>query len=547
MDSGPLQSGRGERTIAAGRLMLAVFAFVALELDRELAAAPLRLFVGCAVVYAVALAIAAWRAPLRVAAARMLLHASDFLLFSALIQITHASVSPFFVFFLFSLFSAMLRFGVRGTLLTAGAAILTYVTMALFDERMRAEPGYLIVRVAALSVITMLLVYIGAFHERVREELARLASWPRGHAEERRPLVVETLALAADVLHVPRALLVWDEGEEEPWVWAALHDGAETALTREPPELAETLVAAPLRESTFLWRDAAREAVVLRGDAPPPRIEALSPPARERFRITSALSTPLRGETVEGRLFFLDRTDFSFDDVALAELVSRLAATRIDQWNVSERVRRAAVGEERIRVARDLHDGLLQSLTGVALQLEAIHRMLDDGDVDLRERLRGVQELIASDQRELRELITDLRPRSAPSRTAALGPRLAELAQRFRRQWDVDVEVSVEPPYPTLPDDVAAEIYSIVSEGVANAARHAGATRIEAHVRTYGGAVEIRVSDDGHGFPFEGTYDLAALDELRRGPVTLKERVASLGGNLSLETSKQGTTIDIRL
>jgi signal transduction histidine kinase len=512
MHPNQLQYARGERIIAAGRLLLAVFSLVALLLDRDVVPMATAPIVAGVVVYSLVLAGFAWRFPFATPKLRMLLHVADFFLAALLISITHAAVSRFFVFFSFSIFSALVRFGVRGTLYTSGAAILTYVALALTDARMQSDAGYLILRVASLTVITLFLAYIGALHERVRDELARLASWPRPGGGSREEVVRETLALARDVLHAPRALLAWED-QEEPWVWCAV-SAEETSLTREPPGFFE------------------------------------SPALQERLGGRAAISTPVTGDTMQGRLFFLDRDDFTYDDVTLAEVVGRLVATRIDQLNVAERMRAAAVGEERIRVARDLHDGVLQSLTGAALQLESVHKLMGIRDDEARGRLRRVQELLEHDQRELRSLITHLRPATGETerRVSPLNVRLSELAQRFERQWDVAVSVTIAPPFPPLRDELSGAIYNIVHEAVSNSARHAHATRIEATVRAReGGRVEIVVTDDGHGFPFHGHYDLAELDELRRGPVTLKERVASLGGELVLHSAPDGATLEIRI
>ena len=509
MHPSQLQSARGERVIAAGRLLLAVFSLVALLLDREVAGTRTAPFVAAVVVYSVVLAGMAWRFPFAAPKLRMLLHVLDFFLAAFLIFITHAAISRFFVFFLFCIFSAVVRFGVRGTLYTAGAAILTYVTLALLDERMQSDTSYLVLRVASLLVSTMLLVYVAALHERVRDELSRLASWPRPAHGSREAVVRETLALARDVLQAPRALLAWED-QEEPWVWCAV-SGPETSLTRESPGFLESAAL------------------------------------QERLGTRSAISARVTGDTMQGRLFFLDRDDFTYDDVTLAEVVGRLVATRIDQINVAERMRAAAVGEERIRVARDLHDGLLQSLTGAALQLESVHKLVGTRDDEARLRLRRVQELLEHDQRELRSLITHLRPATAERRASPLETRLSELAERFERQWDVGVSVTIEPPVPLLRDELSGAIYNIVHEAVANAARHAHATRIDATVRASDGGAEIVVTDDGKGFPFHGDYTLAELDRLRRGPVTLKERVASLGGELLLHSSPEGAKLEIRI
>jgi signal transduction histidine kinase len=540
-----LEYARGERLIATGRLLLALFALLVIFVDPDIAAGSARLIgVGALfTAYALVAGVLAWRSPMITARARFALHAIDFLLFSGLIELTHASVSPFFTFFLFSLLTALLRFGVRGMLLTGAAAILTYVMLAVTDEMIRSDPGYLIMRVSSLSVATLLLAYVGAYHERVRSELMKLASWPRVASEQRDPLLRETLALARDLLSAPRALLVWEE-QEEPWVYAAMADGDSLTITRERPGFLDELLEPDVRRATFLERDSGTYVVSMGGASHRDR-PALRAAARERFGIRSVLSAPLGGQMVNGRIFLLDRESPHLDDLSVAQIVGPLIAARLDQLHVTTRMRDAAVADERLRVARDLHDGLLQSLTGAALQLEMTHRLIDNDPAAARERLRKVQDLIAADQRELRSLITQLRPQKNEPRPT-LDTRLLELADRFQRQWDVGISINVDPPSPAISEALTAEVYSIIHEAVANAAKHARAGRIDVQLRV-GGDVHISVSDDGQGFPFDGTHTLAELNAQRRGPVTLKERVASLGGDLVLESTPHGSRIDVRI
>jgi signal transduction histidine kinase len=266
---------------------------------------------------------------------------------------------------------------------------------------------------------------------------------------------------------------------------------------------------------------------------------------RQVLELDSTLSAPLTGDALSGRIFFTGRHDWSSDDLALAGIAARLFSAQLDQFAVQEQMRRTAVGEERIRVARDLHDGLLQSLTGVALQIQTLLQATNDDS--LRERLSAVQEIIAMDQRELRSFVSQLRPQSAGVIEPPLSARLRSLAERMSKQWSVDIEVSVDPPTPALPSFVASEVYSLVNESLANAAKHAAAAHIRAAVTVDGREVRIVVEDDGDGFPFEGTYDLARLDAEHRGPVTLKERIASLGGDLLLRTTPEGSRIEMRV
>ena len=129
-------------------------------------------------------------------------------------------------------------------------------------------------------------------------------------------------------------------------------------------------------------------------------------------------------------------------------------------------------------------------------------------------------------------------------RGAACALGLQELCHRVSSLWGVEVELeeSDEIGHP-----MAWEVYRLAQEGLINAARHAQASRIRLAASRNGNRVSIRIADNGRGFPFEGVYDLATLEERKIGPVSLKERIASLRGDLLLRTDQSGTVLEISL
>jgi len=109
------------------------------------------------------------------------------------------------------------------------------------------------------------------------------------------------------------------------------------------------------------------------------------------------------------------------------------------------------------------------------------------------------------------------------------------------------VEIIVKNPEPRVFRTLAQEIYLLFHESLINAARHAHALTVRAELGVEGSLVRIIVADDGRGFPFRGHYDQAALTKMNVGPATLKERVASLGGSLAIDSSDTGTRLEINL
>jgi signal transduction histidine kinase len=202
---------------------------------------------------------------------------------------------------------------------------------------------------------------------------------------------------------------------------------------------------------------------------------------------------------------------------------------------------------ERLRLARELHDGLLQSLTGATLQLEAGLRLMDSDPRAAREQFREAQELIVERQRELRSWIDSVRhPRHEP-RTAFidLTPLLAKLCQRVGR-WGPRVELD-STGLAHVPASVADHVYRIVQESLNNVARHANARVACVEVRVAPDVVRIVVIDDGCGFAFRGRHDLATLNAHGIGPASIKERVASLAGKLVVTSTLSGSKLEIEL
>lgn len=231
----------------------------------------------------------------------------------------------------------------------------------------------------------------------------------------------------------------------------------------------------------------------------------------------------------------------------MAVLLANLGAH--EQWMRLE-MSLLAASEERNRMARDLHDGVLQSLTGIGLRLEAVRRQLDHDPPAARELLGELQRLIALEQRDLRFYLQDIKP---PALTAAgespgLAARMADLVRRLELEWGLAVELRAEGLEEGLPDALAHHVYHIVREALVNAARHGEATSVAVEIsRRDGAALEIRVADDGRGFPIHGAFTQEELAARFLEPKSLGERVRSLGGRFTVDSRASGARLDISL
>lgn len=226
---------------------------------------------------------------------------------------------------------------------------------------------------------------------------------------------------------------------------------------------------------------------------------------------------------------------------------ARQVMADINQFFSKERLERAAMEDERVRLARELHDGVLQSLAGSLLNLEALSRLIDENPQAARKRLQDIGDLIADEQRELRLWISKLKPttRTSMASSVELAVALETLCQRAEKQWGLHVRMTTSRGM--IQRGLGDEVYSLVKEALSNIARHARAHWVDVGLRITRDRVHITVADDGVGFPFHGRFDLAMLTENHIGPRSLKDRVTSLRGELVLTSTPSGSKVEMSL
>jgi signal transduction histidine kinase len=385
-----------------------------------------------------------------------------------------------------------------------------------------------------------------------QHELRRLASWPRTPVGDPRALVTEIIRSSCEFLECPRLVLVWEE-PGDGWINVAWQSQDEVMWTQEPEATYGSFVLPGLEADSFQVDDAAvdRARVLIVRESGFRRRECrpVNESLRARFNMAAVQSWPLAGELLRGRMFSLDKRRMRLDDLVLGEVVAGLVSSRLEGMYWQDRLREAAALDERVRLARDLHDSLLQSQAGAALQLVAARRLLDRDPEAGKQRLADVQEQLERDELEMRGFVTRLRPARGPvtsPATMSLSQRLEELRQRIERQWDIHIKLHLDNTS-GLPAELLEGAYRLAQESIVNAARHADASVIDVRLSMRDTGLELRIADDGRGFAFQGTYDLNALNEMDNGPLTLKERVAELGGDLRLTSADTGTELVITL
>lgn len=504
------------------------------------------------VLYSLLLALFVWRRGIG-GGWPLVTHAVDIVVFSVFQFLTLGPSSPLFVYFIFVLFSGTIRWGWRGALLTAPILLLAFVVMGVWMSRTLPpeifELNRFLIRTGYLLMVAALLVYLGLHEARLRDEIEQLARWPVPAADDPQAATRQLLAHAASMLEAVSVVALWSS-EDDPHTVMAFWSASEFTETRHPPAELDSALPGELAEASFLVSDAGAETALVKGDRgmfvrPVPKFH---PQIAERLSDPPIVSAPYRTERLSGRLFFSGTHGTGADVVTLVEIVAREFGASLDQIAMHARQRQLAIGEERVRVARDLHDGVLQALTGVRLELQGMATTLEEERAPrTRDRLLALERALAIEQRELRRFIEGLRPfiRRAPG--TALGTRLEELRERVLQQWKIPLTIRTDDPLPALAPEIEDALPQMVHEAVANALQHGHPSRIAVDVRVEADHLRVAVTDDGHGFRFQGRYDHRTLMERNLGPTSLCERVASLGGEVTIDSGVSGARVEMFL
>jgi len=217
----------------------------------------------------------------------------------------------------------------------------------------------------------------------------------------------------------------------------------------------------------------------------------------------------------------------------------RLEAERLDLLRGMADVQE----QERRRIARDLHDQVGQTVTGLSLGLKTLQDKLagPGSDPALRDRLAWLRTLAAGIGQEIHRVAADLRPAALDD--FGLVPAINALARGWGEQHGIEADVQVVGPVERLPADIETVIYRLVQEALTNVAKHAHATSVSVLLERRRASLRLIVEDDGAGFdtsaePTDGRQ--------RLGLSGMRERLRLVGGNLFVESAPgAGTTLFI--
>jgi signal transduction histidine kinase len=260
----------------------------------------------------------------------------------------------------------------------------------------------------------------------------------------------------------------------------------------------------------------------------------------------SFLGVPVTVEGVSvGNLYLTDKigaAEFSEDDQALVEMFASHAGIAIGNARLHEQVQRLVIVEERERIAKDLHDGIIQSIYAVGLSLEDLPELMDENADEARARVDRAIDALHVTIRDIRNFIMGLRPELLDQ--GDLVGSLEALAEDVRVNSMVAVETAIDPAAAAaLPEGSRAPILHITREALSNVARHSHATHASVILRLDRGSVRLEINDNGVGFDASRERGPA-----HQGLTNMAGRATRHGGQLRIETGAgAGTRIIVKL
>ena len=202
-----------------------------------------------------------------------------------------------------------------------------------------------------------------------------------------------------------------------------------------------------------------------------------------------------------------------------------------------------AIALERARLARELHDGVIQSLVGIEMQLEVIRREAAQGAASVASDLERIQVLLREEVLSLRELMQEMRPVDVTPDD--LLDHMASMVERFGRDTGISVRFEADRQEVSLPPPICRELTMILREALVNVRKHSGARHVLVRLILEDRRWKLVIDEDGRGFAFTGRYSQAELDSTRRGPIVIKERVRAIGGELTIESAPGHARLEI--
>ncbi len=363
----------------------------------------------------------------------------------------------------------------------------------------------------------------------------------QGLAESLR-LLLEELAMA---FSADEALLLYrDTDLERIFLWR-LKSGESERLIPETLPLSRTDgFLLDDMEATLCWNSLVGPGSGFgwdrRDGRPLKNLPRIPGPTQTELKIRSLMTVAFdQAGAPVGRFFLLNgrkgQRPFQKSDLAWLERIAQHISPSLENIFLLRHLRARAIESERSRISRDLHDGILQTLLSVEIQLDVLRRRVPTTPDQAISGLANLQQTVRNEGAELRHMVTDLRPLRVQS--ADLVDLMRGFAERFRNESALALDLLIDSAELQSPDRICRELFQIYREALNNIKKHAKASHVVVKLTQDDSRLTLVVDDNGEGFSFAGKFTGDELDRLRLGPISIKERTRTVGGVLTIESN----------
>jgi signal transduction histidine kinase len=578
----PSEIRRLERWLASARVFLAIAALVTLWMDpSELGFSIWAYWIlGLYIVHGVTVMMLLRFRSESTPSFRLLVHTADIFWPVLVILFATGQGGPFLLFFVFVLGAAAYRWGMWETFGTALAtvsllwleslAIRQGVVAAIervlvrhgfpkFDVNVsQFEPKHLFMLSAYLLVMGLLLGYLAEQQKRLRAERA-IITRVLGRARVEAGLTGTLRDIMAELLNMYRARRVLIASQETNKYRVFVGDLQ--ALESGVPQL-NWMESLPTDRETYLYEtDSDASLVIRKGEGH--QIISLDPhgarlrtvsrqsfePLIRTYNFDSlAVVSFLFGQEWWGRIFLLDPIlsgDREEELRFLQELVRQVGPAVYNVY-LLRRLRQRAGAVERARVARELHDGAVQSLIAMEMQVDVVRRQSAAQTTPITAELGRIQGLLREEVLKLRELMQQMKSLDVDATNFLRF--IQDTVERFQRETGIGARFVSELEENHMPQRVCRELARIVQEGLVNVRKHSAAHDVLVRVSDDDSSWLLTIEDNGRGFPFSGRVSQAELEEMGKGPLIIRERVRLIEGELTIESNpSRGARLEVRV
>jgi len=454
-----------------------------------------------------------------------------------LIAASSGTNSIFFFFLFFAIIVASFGFGFAdGFRLTVIATVFFTLVGYFFSV---AEPDFqlnrFLLRPICLLVLGYLIAYWGGFENRLKQRLRFLKdintlSNPRFGIERTINWMMDSLRIFYEA---DSCLLVLRNRADDNFLRRVDAGSPDLKVSNQriTEEVAEIL-RSPSPTQAVIYKKTRGSCLYDINTGESTQVNESTAMVANTLDTDTFLSAPVyyRGQAA-GRLYLTGkRARFSQSDIEFILQVIDQSIPLLDNIRLVDHLASGAAEQEREKIARDIHDTVIQPYVGVQLGLTAIQEKLERGDNDVVDKVKDLSQVIEKDITDLRQYIGGLK--GGERQSSILLPALRRFARKFSEATGIKVEVKGDEDL-RVNDRLAAEVFQMITEGLSNVRRHTQAHHAFAEVSVEDGNLIVRIENENPGEPVNVSFH----------PRSLAERATSLGGKLTVDSNHNNSTV----